>query len=118
MRDVAQALGLALDSLADLVEVCESVTQAAEVTTAVVLEVVLLEELADELVEFNEFVLGHGGEEVVLDLVVEVPHPPVGEEVWGDVHSVVGSVLSPVHMLVSVENVEVCVGECEVDEDV
>ncbi len=39
--------------------------------------------------------LRHGGEQVVLNLVVQVAHPPVTEEGWSDVRSMNKGVLDP-----------------------
>ena len=66
-------------------------------------------------------VLGHRWEEVVLDLVVEVGHPPVDEAEGAGrhVHRVHGRVAHPVHLCVLLgHRGEVCVRHGEVDEDV
>ena len=109
---------LVANALTNFVEVGKGLVQALEVPTAVVLQVVLLKEGADTGVELHKLVLGHGGEEVVLDLVVEVAHPPVSEEMGGDVDGVVGAVLGPVDVLVGIEDIEVGMGKSKVDEDV
>lgn len=89
-----------------------------KVVAAIVLQAVGLEECLDSGSELNKPVLGHGREQVVFNLEVEVTHPPVGEPMRGDVDGVVSSVLSPVDVLILVENGKVCVREGKVGEDI
>lgn len=57
-----------------------------------------LEKSSDSWGDLREAVLGHGGEEVVFDLEIEIGHPPVYEGVVADIHRVVASISYPVDM--------------------
>ena len=64
---------------ADLVEVAERRAHGVPVASLVVLEAVLLEELLDARRDHRVAELRHAGEQMVLDLEVQVAHPPVDE---------------------------------------
>merc|ERR1711865_699564 len=104
--------------IANLVQVPERVRHGRHVATVVILQAVLLKQGLDSVRNARVPVLGHVGEEVVLDLEVEVRHPPVGEPVVLAVGGVVGGVLHPVGVLVRVDHVAVGVGNGKVCKNV
>ena len=84
-----------LFTVSDRLQILESQRNALEVTSAVIVQTIFRKELLHPQGEGGELVLGHAGEEVMLDLEVQIRHPPVDEDVVGAVHCVVGSVLRP-----------------------
>ncbi len=62
--------------------------------------------------------LRHRREQVVLNLEVQVCRPPIYEPRVRDVRGVVGSLLRPSDVLVGLRHSQVCMGHCEVSEDV
>eukprot|EP00465_Bigelowiella_longifila_P004384 CAMPEP_0185276546 /NCGR_PEP_ID=MMETSP1359-20130426/56412_1 /TAXON_ID=552665 /ORGANISM="Bigelowiella longifila, Strain CCMP242" /LENGTH=384 /DNA_ID=CAMNT_0027870255 /DNA_START=157 /DNA_END=1312 /DNA_ORIENTATION=- len=109
-----------VESVADVVEVVEGDLHRLRVGGLQVGDPVLLKELLDPLRDDRVAELGHGREEVVLDLEVEVRHPPVHplERTGFDVHGVPGRVYHPGNVLVRLHDGEVRVRDGEVDEDV
>ena len=112
------SLGGVGDVIAHLIEVLEGGSEAHRVRTDVVGETVVLEELLDSGGDEGVPELRHAGEEVVLNLEVEVGHEPVHPPRGGNVGRVLGGVVNPGDMLVSIERGLVGVAHREVDKDV
>ena len=72
-----------------------------DVAALVVHQAMFLEECLDARRYDGHVQLRHGGEQVVLDLEVEVAHPPINEVEWPwrYVHRVDGCVAHPVHLM-------------------
>jgi hypothetical protein len=79
---------------------------------------VLCEESLDSWSDVLVTELWHAWEQVMLDLPVEISHPPVAPHSWGDVDSMVGGGGDPVDMLVSWKNWLVSVVDGEVSEEI
>ena len=62
-------------------------------------------------------ILGHGWEKVVLNLEIEVSHPPVDKPVIDAVSSVIGRVVDPRRMLVGSHDIAVRVTDGEVSSE-
>ena len=104
--------------MADGVQVRERLPQAREVGPHVVHQAVGLEERPHARRDVLVLELGHRREEVVLDLEVQVGHPPVAQGTGRDVRGVLRGVLDPVHELVRLGDRQVGMTQREVREDV
>jgi len=69
-------------------KVSKGLSHSMEVSTNVILQSMAFKQGLHLRGELDELVLRHGGEEVVLDLEVQVPHPPVAQPVGGDIDGV------------------------------
>mmetsp|Transcript_15609 Transcript_15609/g.31654 ORF Transcript_15609/g.31654 Transcript_15609/m.31654 type:complete len:491 (-) Transcript_15609:323-1795(-) len=107
-----------IDLVGDVPQVAEHRTQSLDVGHGLVLHSVLLAELSGPLDDLGLLVLGHRGEQVVLNLTVEVAHPPVHKPVAVHVHRVIDSVLSPGALLVGLGGGQMSVVEGEVAEQI
>mmetsp|Transcript_31640 Transcript_31640/g.75290 ORF Transcript_31640/g.75290 Transcript_31640/m.75290 type:complete len:213 (+) Transcript_31640:206-844(+) len=104
--------------VADLPQVEEGDAHALGVGPHVVLDAVLLEESTHARRDLRVAVLRHAGEEVMLDLEVEIGHPPVAPPAARAVGRVVGGVERPRDMLALGHDILVGVAHGEVGEDV
>mmetsp|Transcript_11663 Transcript_11663/g.30822 ORF Transcript_11663/g.30822 Transcript_11663/m.30822 type:complete len:348 (+) Transcript_11663:453-1496(+) len=99
-------------------QVRKAIMHRFQVSAAVVLHAVLLEHRANARGDDRVAVLRHGGEEVVLNLEVEVRHPPVAPPRAVHVHRVDCGVAHPVGVFVLLQRGKVCVRHGEVEENV
>jgi len=104
--------------ISHIVKVAEGGGETLCVGANVINHAVLLEKRLDPGDDERVPELGHAGEEVMLDLEVEVAHPPVAPPRGRDVGGVVGGVEDPVDVLVSIQGGLVGVAHREVDKDV
>jgi hypothetical protein len=79
---------------------------------------VTLEESLDPWGDESVPKLGHAGKEVMLNLEIEITHPPITPPGRSDVGGVVRGVANPVNMLVSLQSGLVSVTHREVDKDI
>jgi len=78
----------------------------------------LFEKLSDTRGDFRETILGHGREEMVFNLEIEVCHPPVYESVMTDVHRMFRGVRDPIDVLIFLNDWKMSVRNCKIGENV
>jgi len=78
----------------------------------------LFEKLFDTRGDFRETILGHGREEMVFNLEVEVCHPPIYESVMTDVHRMFRGVRDPIDVLIFLNDWKMSVRNCKIGENV
>jgi hypothetical protein len=85
----------------NVVEVLESDTHCFPISSLVILQAMIFEELLNTRRDHRMAELRHAWEQVVLNLEVQVTHPPIdkGEWSWLDIHGIDSTVSDPVHLL-------------------
>ncbi len=68
----------------------------------------LLEESLDPVRDLGVLELGHGGEEMVLDLEVKVRHPPGADVTWVYVDGMDSGVLDPIFPFMCSCDIQTC----------
>jgi len=102
----------------NIVEVLEGVVHGLEIGHGVVVQTMLLAQSLDTGRGLGLTELRHVGEQVVLDLEVQVAHDPVDKDVVGNVDSAQNSRANPVLLLLMKQNLLVSVAQSEVGKQV
>jgi len=103
---------------ADVLQVLKRISKARKVAASVVVEPVLLEQSLNAQRGLGMAELRHGREHVVLNLEIQVRHPPVHEPMIREVCCMVTGIFAPMDVLVRLRHIQMRVRHRKVSEDV
>jgi hypothetical protein len=97
----------------NLVEVLKSDAHCFPITSLVILQAMIFKELLDTRGDHRMAELRHAWEQVVLNLEVQVTHPPIdkGEWPWLDIHGIDSTISDPIHLLRMIINQTIFINE-------
>lgn len=104
--------------LTHIVKIEESLKETAEVRASIIVQAMLLKEFLHPLACLRMPELRHRGKQVVLDLEIQVRHPPVGDGMAVQIRRVVARVLDPMKVLIWFRHRQVSVRHGKVGENV